>query len=68
MNAMILETLGPMAQNPRPLRMETLPDPVPGPGEVLIRVVTSGVCHTELDEIEGRTPRPPSPWFWATRS
>jgi propanol-preferring alcohol dehydrogenase len=56
MNAMILETLGPMAQNPRPLRMETLPDPVPGPGEVLIRVVTSGVCHTELDEIEGRTP------------
>jgi propanol-preferring alcohol dehydrogenase len=56
MNAMILETLGPMAQNPHPLRMETLPDPVPGPGEVLLRVVTSGVCHTELDEIEGRTP------------
>ncbi len=56
MNAMILEALGPMVRNPRPLRMETLPDPVPGPGEVLIRVVTSGVCHTELDEIEGRTP------------
>jgi propanol-preferring alcohol dehydrogenase len=56
MKAMILEALAPMAENPRPLRMETLPDPAPGPGEVLIRVVTSGVCHTELDEIEGRTP------------
>lgn len=56
MKAMILEGLGPMARNPHPLRMATLPDPDPGPGEVLIRVVTSGVCHTELDEIEGRTP------------
>ena len=56
MKAMILEALAPMAENPRPLRMETLPDPAPGPEEVLIRVVTSGVCHTELDEIEGRTP------------
>ena len=56
MKAMILEALAPMAENPHPLRMETLPDPAPGPEEVLIRVVTSGVCHTELDEIEGRTP------------
>jgi len=61
MKAMILEVLGPMAQNPFPLRMATLPDPVPGPGEVLVRVVTSGVCHTELDEIEGRTPPPALP-------
>jgi propanol-preferring alcohol dehydrogenase len=58
---MILETLGPLAQNPEPLRPTTLPDPSPGPGEILIRVVTSGVCHTELDEIEGRTPPPRLP-------
>jgi propanol-preferring alcohol dehydrogenase len=58
MKAMILEVLGPMALNPSPLRLASLTDPVPGPGEVLIRVVTSGVCHTELDEIEGRTPPP----------
>ena len=37
------------------------PDPTPGPGEILIRVSTCGVCHTELDEIEGRTPPPRLP-------
>jgi propanol-preferring alcohol dehydrogenase len=34
--------------------MEDLPDPVPGPGEILVKVSVCGVCHTELDEIEGR--------------
>ena len=38
-----------------------LPDPVPGPGEILVRVAACGVCHTELDEIEGRTPPPRLP-------
>ncbi len=38
-----------------------LPDPVPGEREVLIRVSACGVCHTELDEIEGRTPPPRLP-------
>lgn len=33
-----------------------LPLPEPGPGCVLLRVRACGVCHTELDEIEGRTP------------
>jgi alcohol dehydrogenase, propanol-preferring len=61
MKAMILEALGPMAWNRDPLRLVTVPDPVPGPGEILVRVVTSGVCHTELDEIEGRTPPPSLP-------
>jgi propanol-preferring alcohol dehydrogenase len=58
---MILEALAPMSRNPSPLRSTTLPDPEPGSGEVLIRVVSSGVCHTELDEIEGRTPPPTLP-------
>jgi len=55
---MILEALGPMARNRTPLRLAPVPDPVPGAGEILIRVAASGVCHTELDEIEGRTPPP----------
>ena len=61
MKAMILEALGPMAHNRTPLRLATVPDPVPGPGEILIQVAASGVCHTELDEIEGRTPPPSLP-------
>jgi propanol-preferring alcohol dehydrogenase len=56
MKAMVLEALGPVLENPHPLRLTTLPDPRPGEGEVLIRVIACGVCHTELDEIEGRTP------------
>jgi propanol-preferring alcohol dehydrogenase len=37
------------------------PKPVPGRGEILIWVSACGVCHTELDEIEGRTPPPVLP-------
>jgi propanol-preferring alcohol dehydrogenase len=54
MRAMVLRATGPVdAANP-PLEWTTLPDPEPGPGEVLIRVSACGVCHTELDQIEGR--------------
>jgi propanol-preferring alcohol dehydrogenase len=59
--AMVLNALGPLRDNPSPLRLESLPDPVPGRGEVLIRVGACGVCHTELDEIERRTPPPRLP-------
>ena len=38
-----------------------VPDPEPGPGQVLVAVRTCGVCHTELDEIEGRTAPPRLP-------
>ena len=37
-----------------PLEMIDLPKPVPGPQEILVKVSACGVCHTELDEIEGR--------------
>jgi propanol-preferring alcohol dehydrogenase len=43
------------------LQLVNLPEPTPGPGEVLLRVAACGVCHTELDEIEGRTPPPSLP-------
>lgn len=56
MRAMILEKLGLLKDNPTPLRLAEVPQPVAGPDEILIRVHTCGVCHTELDEIEGRTP------------
>ncbi len=61
MRAMILEKLGPITPDSKPLRLTDLPDPAPGSGQVLIRVHTCGVCHTELDEIEGRTPPPRLP-------
>ena len=58
MKAMVLEKLSNVRENPTPLHLRELPDPAPGPGEIRIRVQTCGVCHTELDEIEGRTPPP----------
>ncbi len=44
-----------------PLELADIPIPVPGKDEVLIKVICCGVCHTELDEIEGRTPPPHYP-------
>jgi propanol-preferring alcohol dehydrogenase len=56
MKAMVLEALASLAQNRTPLTLTELPDPTPGGKEILVKVSTCGVCHTELDEIEGRTP------------
>ena len=56
MKAMMLKKLGSLEENPRPLELVDLPEPVPAEGEILVRVTACGVCHTELDEIEGRTP------------
>lgn len=61
MKAMILRRVAPMADNPRPLDLVELDKPAPGAGEVLIEVAACGVCHTELDEIEGRTAPPELP-------
>jgi propanol-preferring alcohol dehydrogenase len=61
MRAMVIERLGPVREGATPLALVERPEPVPGPGEVLIRVSACGVCHTELDEIEGRTPPPRLP-------
>ena len=61
MRAMVLKRLTEMAMQPEPLEGADLPVPAPGPGELLLRVSVCGVCHTELDEIEGRTPPPRLP-------
>ncbi|MFW6078633.1 MAG: zinc-binding dehydrogenase [Gemmatimonadota bacterium] len=40
----------------RPLAVEEIPTPEPGPGEVLVRVAGCGVCHTDLHYIDHGTP------------
>ncbi|NIV18546.1 MAG: alcohol dehydrogenase catalytic domain-containing protein, partial [Woeseiaceae bacterium] len=61
MRAMSLERISSLTDNPEPLKLVELPQPVPAEHEILIRVSACGVCHTELDEIEGRTPPPRLP-------
>lgn len=63
MRAMVLKRTGPIERGSGPLEAAELPRPVPGDGEVLVRVRACGVCHTELDQIEGRvvTPLPRVP-------
>ncbi|MGC9521132.1 MAG: zinc-dependent alcohol dehydrogenase family protein [Anaerolineae bacterium] len=56
MKAMILEEIKDLNETESPLVAAELPNPVPDPDEIVIRVSVCGVCHTELDEIEGRTP------------
>jgi propanol-preferring alcohol dehydrogenase len=53
---MILRRLLDMSAGQPPLELAELPLPQPGPREIRVRVAACGVCHTELDEIEGRTP------------
>ena len=61
MKAMQLNGISSFAENRAPLQMVDFPDPEPGEGEVLVKISACGVCHTELDEIEGRTPPPRFP-------
>ena len=49
---------GPVVPDRDPLEPVDSALPEPGPGQLRLRVLTCGVCHTELDEIEGRTPPP----------
>lgn len=58
---MVLNELHSLEENKTPLQPTNLPDPVPGEKEILVKVSACGVCHTELDEIEGRTPPPRLP-------
>jgi propanol-preferring alcohol dehydrogenase len=58
MKAMVLKRLGPLQAGEARLEPAELPVPVPADHELLVRVSVCGVCHTELDEIEGRTPPP----------
>ena len=58
MKAMVLTGVSRFAENPAPLVLAEMSEPAPDEGDILIAVSACGVCHTELDEIEGRTPPP----------
>jgi propanol-preferring alcohol dehydrogenase len=55
MRAMVLEKPG------NPLKLVEKPDPVPGPGEVLVKVSACGVCRTDLHVIDGDLTEPKLP-------
>ncbi len=61
MKAMILKNLTDLTVDRLPLHPAAIPLPVPGNHDLLLKVAACGVCHTELDEIEGRTPPPRFP-------
>ena len=52
MRAMVLERIA--AVEEKPLKLVNLPKPALGRDQILVKVSACGVCHTELDEIEGR--------------
>ena len=52
MKAMVLKDILPIER--KPLRLVDLPIPKPDSHQVLVEISACGVCHTELDEIEGR--------------
>jgi len=54
MQAAVVEKFG------EPLKVRELPIPQPGPGQVLIRVMSSGVCHTDLHAADGDWPIKPT--------
>ncbi|NJD55126.1 MAG: zinc-dependent alcohol dehydrogenase family protein [Nitrospirae bacterium] len=56
MRAMVMKEITDLRKNKNPLMRVDLPVPEPVGNEVLLRVLTCGVCHTDIDEIEGRTP------------
>lgn len=56
MKAMRMHGVCDLREEAAPLRLDEVALPMPTGNEVLLDILTCGVCHTELDEIEGRTP------------
>lgn len=57
MRAAVVRSLG------GPIVIEEVQVPDPGPGELLVRIIASGVCHTDLHAVRGDWPVKPSPPF-----
>jgi propanol-preferring alcohol dehydrogenase len=57
MHAAVVEQFG------SKLTIQDLPIPVPGPGQALVKLITSGVCHTDLHAVNGDWPVKPTPPF-----
>ena len=47
----------------KPLSIDEVPIPEPGPGMIQVRIQASGVCHTDLHAAEGDWPVKPNPPF-----
>ncbi len=56
MKAMVLRAIADIEKEHQPLALEDVPAPTPAGDEILVKVAVCAVCHTELDEIEGRMP------------
>jgi len=62
MRAMVLRESRPIETGgKKPLELVDLLVPAPAPDHVLVRVSACGICHTEIDEIEGRLVPPKFP-------
>jgi propanol-preferring alcohol dehydrogenase len=57
MQAAVVHTFG------ADLTIDSVPVPTPGPGQALVKLITTGVCHTDLHAAEGDWPVKPSPPF-----
>ncbi|MGA8233782.1 MAG: alcohol dehydrogenase AdhP [Candidatus Acidiferrales bacterium] len=57
MKAAVVETFG------EPLVIQEVPIPTPGPGQALVEVFATGVCHTDLHAVDGDWPIKPAPPF-----
>src|ERR1700752_2934633 len=57
MQAAVVEKFG------APLVVRELPVPTPGPGQALVEIIASGVCHTDLHAADGDWPVKPTPPF-----
>ncbi len=55
MKAMVLHQCAPIES--RPLRLEEVRTPVPGPGEIRVEVKACGICRTDLHVVEGELPQ-----------
>ena len=55
MHAMVLNRIG------APLEWTERPDPLPGPGEIRLKVAACGVCRTDLHVVDGELPHPRLP-------
>jgi len=58
MKALFIEKICDLRTEKRPLTLGYAPEPRAAADEIILKVGACGVCHTELDEIEGRTPPP----------
>ena len=47
----------------KPLTIEEVPVPAAGPGQILVKVAATGVCHTDLHAVDGDWPVKPKPPF-----